>query len=74
MKKKSIIIWSVITLLTVMAVLEIFSLHPHISVGRHGVVWTSLRNIGHFGSRNLTADGTKYDVLWLGPVMILTSV
>jgi hypothetical protein len=74
MKKKRIIIWSVITLLTVMAVLEIFSLHPHISVGRHRVGWTSLRNIGHFGSHNLTTDGAKYNIFWLGPVVIITSV
>src|SRR5208282_249811 len=44
MKTKIIIVWSVIALLTIVAVLEVFDLHPHIEYGHHRVLWSGFGN------------------------------
>jgi hypothetical protein len=45
MKKKRIIIGSVIALLTVIAVLEVFDLHPQVSIGRTEVIWSGFSQV-----------------------------
>jgi hypothetical protein len=38
MIKKRVIVWSIIALLTIVAVLEVFDFHPRLDVGRYGFV------------------------------------
>jgi hypothetical protein len=70
MNKKRVIIWSVITLLTIMAVLEIFDLHPNIIVGHHKIVWSGFRNMIPSGSGAI--DGHQFRIFQMGPVAVVT--
>ena len=71
MKKKRVIIWSVITLLTIMAVLEIFDLHPQLYFGHHRVYWSGFRHMIGFTTIDGSMDGQKFRMIELGPVSII---
>jgi hypothetical protein len=64
MKKKRIIIGSVITLLTVIAVLEVFDLHPRVTISRTEVIWSGFsqvtdKSLSFFFAADVSkADGT----------------
>jgi hypothetical protein len=70
-KKKTEIIWLGIALATVIGLFEVF--HPQVSVGRHKISWAGFRHIGRFGSSDAKIDGAKCELLWLGPITIVTS-
>jgi hypothetical protein len=74
MKKKRVIIWSVITLLTIMAVLEVFDLHPRIYIGHSKVVWSGFRHMIGFTTIDGSMDGGKFKIYELGPVSIVRYV
>jgi hypothetical protein len=71
MKNKRVIIWSVITLLTIIAVLDVFHLHPHFIVGKHDIYWSGF--IHPLGSGSVALDGRPtLKIYQLGPVAIIT--
>jgi hypothetical protein len=82
MKKKSKVFWFVIVLLTVIAVMEIFDLHPSISIGKTDITWTGFRHMSLLFSHgeetaSVGAIGAKNGKLYrkcymrfIGPVTI----
>ena len=74
MKNKRIIIWSVITLLTVMAVLEVFDFHPQIYFGHSKVVWSGFRQMIGFTAIDGNMNGQKFKIIEVGPVSIVRYV
>jgi hypothetical protein len=74
MKKKRVIIWSVITLLSVMAVLEVFDQHPRIYLGHSEVIWSGFRHMIGFTTCDGSIDGRKFKIYELGPVSIVRYV
>ena len=77
MKKKRVIIWSVITLLTIIAVLEVFDLHPSIRFGQYDVRWSGIRHMGFTaGDASVSSPdiNAKFRVYEFGPFMVLKSV
>jgi hypothetical protein len=74
MKKKRIIIWSIITLLTIVAVLEIFDLHPSLQVGSWNFYWSGVSHMAFYSSP-MTASGGFIQGQWhiygLGPIFVL---
>jgi hypothetical protein len=53
MENKRIIIWGVITLLTVILALEVFGVHPHFKIGRYQVHWDGYRRMKAMHSMGL---------------------
>ena len=74
MKKQRIIIWSVITLLTVIAALEVFDLHPSLQAGRWRVCWSGVSHMA-FHSSPISGNGVLFQghghIYQLGPILIL---
>jgi hypothetical protein len=71
MKKKRIIIWSVITLLTVIAVLQIFDFHPSLRIGSYKAAWMGVRHMA-FSPGHTTSEGhTDCRFFICGPVMFI---
>jgi hypothetical protein len=73
MKNKRVIIWSVITFLTVIAVLEVFDLHPNFFVGHKKIYWSGF--IHPLGTGSVAFDGRPtLEIYQLGPVAIITFI
>jgi hypothetical protein len=74
MKKKRIIIWSIITLLTIIAAMEIFDSHPSLQLGGFRIRWNGVSHMA-FTSGSMTGSGGliqgRWDIYLVGPFMIL---
>ena len=77
MKKNRIIIWSIITLFTVIVALMAFDLHASFDVGHRSVRWDGLRYFGlakTFGSTEgaslINGRLEKFSVYMLGPISV----
>ena len=78
MKKKRIIVWSAITLLAVIAVLEVFDLHPQFSVGRFHSIWVGVRHMDFSSETDtVSASGGEKEIGrggGFGPIKIYIEV
>ena len=71
MKKKRVIIWSIITLLTIIAVLEIFAFHPSLRIGSYKVAWMGVSHMGFYPGYNTLEGRIDCRFYMCGPVMLI---
>ena len=76
MNNKTIIIWLGIALVTAIAVLEVFDLHPGLTLGRYSISWRGLKHTGVASyDMVLTANGrpiSQFSQYQCGPVLVMT--
>ena len=73
MKKKAIIIWTGIALLTAIAVVEIFDFHPSINIGQYQVRWAGVSHMRFTsvdGANMIKGRVGKITVHSFGPIIV----